>query len=153
MDHDRVMSTVGDKNVFSDSFEIKVGVRQGCILSPFLFCFFIKELASQIETSCSNGIQLHPSVFQVFLLLFADDVVLFSSTVIGLQRQINELELYCQKWNLKVNRDKTKVIVFKKGCKLSKHEKWFYEGERLETTKSYKYLGCTSASEASPPKL
>ena len=33
------------------------------------------------------------------------------------------------------------MVVFKKGGKLAKNEKWFYEGRKLEITNSYKYLG------------
>lgn len=106
--------------LLSETFDVHIGVRQGCILSPFLFSFFINGLATQIERNCSHGIQLHPDMLHIFLLLFADDIVLISSTIKGLQKQINELENYCQNFCLTVNMDKTKVIVFKKGGKLAK---------------------------------
>ena len=67
--------------------------------------------------------------------------MLISSTILGLQKQINELENYCEKSKLTVNMNKTKVIVFKNGGKLSKSEKWFYKGNMIEITSSYKYLG------------
>ena len=127
--------------MLSETFNIQIGVRQGCVLSPFLFSFFINELATQIEQNCTYGIQLHPDTFQLFLLLFADDIVLLSSTVTGLQKQIHELEIFCERSMLTVNLDKTKVVVFKKGGKLSSKEKWFYNGHLLEITSSYKYLG------------
>ena len=95
----------------------------------------------QIETNCPYGIHLHPDDFQLFLLLFADDIVLLSSTIGGLQKQINELEKYCKETKLDVNMKKTKVITFKKGGKLSRHEKWFYRGNLIDSTSSYKYLG------------
>ena len=39
------------------------------------------------------------------------------------------------------NLDKTKVVVFKRGGRLSKKEKWFFKDVILETVSSYKYLG------------
>ena len=139
--YEKVKACVRNNNELSDQFEIQLGVRQGCILSPFLFSFFINELVIQIEMNCKNGIQLHPDLMHIFLLLFADDIVLFSSTVAGLQNLIIELERYCDKYKLNVNSDKTKVIVFKKGGRLAKNEKWLYKGKELECLKSYKYLG------------
>ena len=84
---------------------------------------------------------MHPDIIQIFLLLFADDIILFSSTIKGLQREIDELENYCEHWKLTVNQAKTKIIVLKNGGKLANNEKWFFKGNRLETTTSYKYLG------------
>ncbi len=139
--YENVKVCVRNNNEVSETFTCHLGVRQGCILSPFLFTFFINELAVQICDNCSNGIQLHPDLTQLFLLLFADDIVLFSSTIRGLQKEIDQLETYSDEWNLAVNRSKTKVIVFKNGGKLSKREKWIYKGEKLETTNVYKYLG------------
>ena len=139
--YENVKACVRNNNEFSDTFNLQLGVRQGCILSPFLFSFFINELATQIEMNCKYGIQLHPDVVHIFLLLFADDIVLFSSSVPGLQKLILELEKYCDEYKLKVNRNKTKVVVFKRGGRLAKNEKWLYRGIQLETTNSYKYLG------------
>ena len=85
----------------------------------------------------------------MFLLLFADDIVLISSTIIGLQKQINELENFCIESKLMVNLDKTKVVVFKNGGKLAKQEKWYYENCKLESTNSYKYLGVYFTSQLS----
>ena len=98
-------------------------------------------MARQIETNCGHGIQLHPDIVHIFLLLFADDIVLFSSTINGLQNQIYELENYCDKWKLTVNREKTKIVVFKNGGKSSKKEIWFYKDMKLECIGFYKYLG------------
>ena len=95
-----VKACVRSRNELSESFDVQIGVRQGCVLSPFLFSFFINELALQIEQNCNHGIQLHPDDFQLFLLLFPDDISLISSTVAGLQKQINELECYCENSNV-----------------------------------------------------
>ena len=51
----------------------------------------------------------------LYLLLFADDAAIFSETREGLQKSLDNLEIYCNKWNLTVNVDKTKVMVFHKG--------------------------------------
>ena len=68
----------------------------------------------------------------VHVLLFADDLVLISQSVDGLQRLLDRLKIYCENWNLEVNQGKTKVMVFKKGTRLARTEKWTYDNHRLE---------------------
>ena len=54
----------------------------------------------------------------MFLILYADDSVLFAENADDLQRNLNVLHEYCQKWKLTVNTMKTKVMVFRKGGRL-----------------------------------
>ena len=42
---------------------------------------------------------------------------------------------------MEVNKDKTKVMVLRKGGHLSKHEKWYYDGAEMEAVNKYSYLG------------
>jgi hypothetical protein len=42
---------------------------------------------------------------------------------------------------LKINTNKTKTVVFKKGGKLSKCENWKLGGEEIEVANEIKYLG------------
>ena len=51
------------------------------------------------------------------------------------------LQLYSEKWGLRVNIDKTKIIVFRNGGPLRAVERWYYCGQPLETVSFYKYLG------------
>ena len=65
-------------------------------------------------------------------------MVIFSDTPEGLQLSLDRLQRYCDSWNLTVNSDKTKVMVFRKGGMLSNNEQWFYNGVTLEIIKSKK---------------
>ena len=47
--------------------------------------------------------------------MYADDMVIFSETKEGLQKGLNNLDVYCWKWDISVNTRKTKVVVFRKG--------------------------------------
>ena len=62
-----------------------------------------------------HGIQLLPGLVEIFLLLFADDIVLISDTPRGLQNQLDVLSSACKDLYLHINTDKTKVMVFRKG--------------------------------------
>ena len=56
----------------------------------------------------------------LFLIMFADDTVLFSETEQGLQYMLYCLVQYTSKWKIKVNVENTKIMVFRKGGKLRK---------------------------------
>ena len=80
-------------------------------------------------------------IVELFILVFADDAALLATTPYGLQNQLNLLKAYCDRLHMEVNRDKTKVMVFRKGGYLSKHEKWYYDGVEMEVVNKYHYLG------------
>ena len=55
---------------------------------------------------------------------------------------MDNLETYCRIWGLRVNTNKTKIIVFRKGGNLKTNDRWTYCGRHLEIVSSFKYLGC-----------
>ena len=102
---------------------------------------YINELVSEIELSGGNGIFIHGNFHNVMLLLFADDLAPIADTPVDLQRRLNCLENYCEKWNMTVNMDKSKIIVLKNGGNLSKNEKGYFKDELIKVVSYYKYLG------------
>ena len=76
---------------------------------------------------------------KLFILLFADDAVLFAHTPEALQSLLNDLHRYCNIWKLKVNTGKTKIMMFESGRHTS-HDFIFYNAV-LEVVSSFKYLG------------
>lgn len=136
-----VLSCVRVEDRLTEFFDCPIGLRQGCCLSPILFSIFINEIASSVDGRGRHGIQLLPDLVELFILLFADDIVLLSDTARGLQNQIDILHEACTKLFLNINKDKTKVMVFRKGGFLGKNEKWTLDGSELEVVNEYKYLG------------
>ena len=74
-------------------------------------------------------------------MLFTDDVVLLSHTVIGLQQQLNILRDAAKELGLVVNLQKSNVVVFRNGGHTAARERWFYDGMKLEIVNQYKNLG------------
>ena len=136
-----VKSCIRCNGTTSDPVDSKIGLKQGCLASPILFLFFIDELEKMFKQNNARGIQLHPDTIQVFLLMFADDLALMADTVGELQRQLNLLSDFCQNYKLKVNESKTKVVVFKNGGVLARHESWTYRNAKLEVVNKFCYLG------------
>ena len=123
-----VKSCVKNMNTLSDFFKSEVGLLQGEVLSPFLFTLFLNDLELYLQQDQNAGLTLEQ--LSIYLLLFADDAVLFSDTIEGLQYSLNNLESYCNKWNLEVNVDKTKIVVFRKAGILNRREVWTYGGAK-----------------------
>jgi len=64
---------VGDEQ--TEMFDLHTGVRQGCVMSPVLFSFFINGLAREIKEK-TQGVCVGNT--RVRLLLYADDIVLLA---------------------------------------------------------------------------
>lgn len=99
--------------ILNSNNENKIGVLQGDILSPMLFSLFLEDLETHLHENLSAGIDIDQ--INIFLLLFADDLAIISETPNGLQKHLNTLHTYCERWGLTVNIDKTKVMIFQKG--------------------------------------
>ena len=133
-----------NEDVNEGYFSSSVGVFQGESLSPFLFSMFLNDLDSFLKQSDNVGVKLQQ--FLLTVLMFADDMVLFSTTREGLQSALDSLSKYCSTWGLTVNTDKTKCMAFKKGGKIGKQDKWTFENAQLETVNLFKYLGFVLSS-------
>ena len=130
-------SCVKVQNSLTDFFPVTLGVKQGDNLSPNLFKLFINDLPEYLKGS-ADPILLNNR--PVDCLLYADDLVLFSTSAKGLQARLDILESYCKDWCLNVNPSKTKVLVFNKaGRHIS--EKFTLENKNIECVNNYKYLG------------
>ena len=72
--------------VQSDKFSICNGVRQGGILSPFLFGIYIDGLSRYLQ-SINAGCSLGNMIISHFL--FADDAVVFALSAKGLKKLLD----------------------------------------------------------------
>ena len=105
------------------------------------FSMYLNDIEEEFYLKGVEGIDI--GSIKLFLLLYADDMTIFSETEAGLQQGLNVLETYCNRWKLTVNKDKTKVMVFRKGGILRRDLKLNYEGQELEIVRSFSYLGIT----------
>ena len=74
-------------------------------------------------------------------MLFADDVVLLSNTIAGLQQQLNVLRDTAKRLHLVVNFEKSQVVIFRNSGCIAAKEKWFYDDMKLKIVNHNKYLG------------
>ena len=93
----------------SPKFEVKTGVRQGCLLSPFLFLMAIDWIMRKTTEGKRNGIQW-TLLEQLEDLDFVDDLALLSHTHKQMQEKTSQLEVEASKIGLRVNAGKTKLM-------------------------------------------
>ena len=136
----------------SESFVSNVGVRQGENLSPILFSIFLNDL-SEFISHAYNGLNDISEmskillsndeievIFKLYVLLYADDTVIFAESKEELQSALNAMYLYCKSWDLEVKPTKTKVTVF---CnrKFEHNMTFTYNGQELDIEDGLVYLG------------
>jgi hypothetical protein len=105
-----VKSCVRANGCLTDNFESYMGLKQGEPLSPLLFIFFVNDMHENLQIDNVDTFSLDD--IQIFLLLFANDTVLFSYFKEELQCLLNKLHTYCTKWGIVVNVEKTVAMVF-----------------------------------------
>ena len=140
-------SQVSFKNILSDSFPCQVGVRQGENLSPLLFAIYLNDFnnflseryngLTKISDSISNELQVY---LKIFCLLYADDTLILAESDKELQKALDSLNTYCNKWELNVNIDKTKVIIFSKG-KIKKFKNFKLGDNTIDVVDDYVLRG------------
>lgn len=109
------------------------GVPQGSVLGPLLFLIYINDLVENLE--CDS-------------FLFADDTSLFkrlhndsASAADSLNRDLEKINLWCQKWLLHINVGKTKDILFSRKRQPSNLPPLYFNNLVIETVSSHKQLG------------
>jgi len=68
-------------NAWSTVFEINFGVRQGSVLSPFLFAVYLDDLS-----------KLCFPFDACYIILYADDIMLISPSITNLERLLHRCE-------------------------------------------------------------
>ena len=132
-------SAVKIDNKLTEAFTCFAGVKQGCMMSPTLFNFYLSDLPKFLNTTSSTDIVLGGR--SISCLLYADDLVIFSRSAKNLQIILNKLECFCENADLSINLDKTKIMIFNNCGKSLNNYLFRYCADELETVKSYKYLG------------
>ena len=137
--YSNVKSCVTVRGFNSEYFKSSLGLMQREVLSPIFFSLYVNDFEKDFIPSNCLTYELCP--LNLFLLLYADDMILFSDSIDGLQRELNALHECSKSWDLRVNIKKTKIVISRKSSKINENET-FYIGEcDSEVVDSFNYLG------------
>ena len=128
----------------SDWFPVKVGLRQGCVMSPWLFNVYMDGVVREVSRGVlRRGVRmLNDEVgdWCINQLLFADDTALVAESEEDLKRLVQEFGRVCKRRKLKVNVGKSKVMRCSR-VRDGRRMSIVLDGEQLEEVSSFKYLG------------
>ena len=119
---------------------VMIGIPQGGVLGPVLFLLFINDIIQSVNTGTCN--------------IFADDVAIYcngsdtNEVESKLQSCINEIDEWYTNNRLKINADKTNVILVSSRAKQVRKElNVNLKGTKLKQVDSVRYLGLTIDSK------
>ena len=125
----------------SDQINPAAGVPQGSVLSPLLFLIYVNDLPKPHHRQNSRS-------------QFADDTALWAASrnvhiaAKLLQKDLRKLAKWCAKWRIKLNPEKTKVIIFSWSYLARNSEPTLkLYGEKLKFYPQVKFLGITFDSK------
>jgi len=138
--YSKVLRTVMINGSLTEEFDVEAGVPQGAVLSPLLYATYINGLHEALRAK-GLGVWVYGRL--VPLLLYADDIVLLSTSADQTQRMHNVVTEYARKWRFNVNNRKTKVVIYA-SAELKREAElrtWSIGGSPIEVADHYKYLG------------
>ena len=87
-------------NVVSEWFPVNVGLKQGCVMSPWLFNVYMDGVVREVNVRVlGKGLELlsaNGGRFEINQLLFADDTALVADSEENLCRLVSELGKVCE---------------------------------------------------------
>ena len=127
-------ATVRTGHGTTDWFQIKIGVRQGCILSPCLFNFYAEYIMRNVDLEEEQaGIKIAGR--NINYLRYADDITHMAESEEELKSLLMKVKEESEKVGLKLNIQKTKIMA--SGPITS----WEIDVETVETVSDFIFWG------------
>ncbi|KAK2192146.1 hypothetical protein NP493_37g02011 [Ridgeia piscesae] len=142
-----------NNGVQSAFFDSHVGLRQGKYLSPLLFALHLNYMETFFPVLKWNTLKLIDKQYNdsndgingmlnLFVLLYADDIVIMAEIEHDMQRNLDILNEYCICNKLNVKISKTKIMVFARSKTKIRNIRTFTFGNTdLDQVDDYTYLG------------
>ena len=121
---------------YSEFFDIRSGVRQGCILSPFLFIILVDFMMRKATKDDTHGIKwsTHSKLSD---LDFADDIALIDTSIPSMQELTNNVISVGNQIGLRINVDKTEYML----VNIDNVQPILIDAKPLKLTEKFNYLG------------
>lgn len=159
--HESTSASVYIEGEATKSFEVKTGVKQGCVLAPMLFLLYMHAITDNVSNANIGGVDIRfrsdSNMFdrrglkaknkvktnRIDQLLFADDCALFAKTPAELQTILDVFVKSAKEFGLQVNEQKTEVMFI--NCPPSNIT---INSNVIKTVSNFKYLGSIISQNA-----
>ena len=166
--HDGMKGRVSIGGDISDLFEIKHGVKQGCVLAPTLFALYLAAVLETMAFDLEGGVYIktrmdggglfnlsrlksekHTRKLCIRELLYADDSALVSNSLEEIQEITNKFAEAAKLFGLKINASKTEFL-FQPAPEEQYpiHPSVTVNGTPLKEAEVFTYLGSTVSNNA-----
>ncbi|VDP66889.1 unnamed protein product [Schistosoma curassoni] len=134
--YDGLQSKVVHGGQLTNEYQVRIEVRQDCIVSPFLFLLVVDWIMKTSTSEGKHGIQW-TSQNQLKDLDFADHLALLSHTHDQMQIKTASVAAVSASIGLNIHKRKTKVLKFN----TENSNPMTLDGQTLEDVESFTYMG------------
>jgi len=126
-------------------FEMREGLRQGCVMSAWLFNVYMDKIMNEINREVNEigavlGRERGDERWKMRMILFADDTVLMADSERELQVLIECYDRVCKTKNVNINVGKSKVMKCRKNGGMDGMDIRL-NGRAMEQVDKWQYLG------------
>ena len=123
---------------YSEFFSVACGVRQGGVLSPYLFAIYVDDIIEKIKKSdlgCRLGVK------QIAIILYADDILLLAPSVEALQKLFDIVEDELKALDMTLNTKKSVCVRFGPRYQSECYNLRSLNGDEISWVSTCRYLG------------
>jgi exonuclease III len=119
-------------------FQLNAGVRQGGVLSPYLFALYIDDIVSKVNT-LSVGCKILSCNMSIFM--YADDILLVAPSIHGLQILLDVCENELTWLDMRINANKSVCLRIGPRFNATCAKLVTTNGQKIEWATTCRYLG------------
>ena len=146
--YNKATSAVYHDNNIGEWFRTTIGVRQACLLSTTLFNIFLERIMAGALEDHEGTISI--GGWTITYLRFADDIDGLAGQKQELIKLVNHLEEASTAYGMQISAHKTQLMI---NSIKDISTDITIDSKKLETVRSFKYLGAIVSDEGSKPEV